>query len=209
VLLRLISVGVIMVGILSVLPSHASAQGATVTGCLSRTGRIVKAALGEQPARPCSPRETQVSWPLEGDDTGGALERADFFITMERDGPDETIATNGPFEIFARCHTNVLGDLNFFIRLVAEVDGWWGSSGAGHGPYVAGEELQMFAHSISSTSEERGFYNGSNVGSEASSAVAPDGSFIAIDPETLSLGMKILDHDCIAVGSVILHKGAL
>lgn len=188
----------------------AQAEADVATGCLTLSGQIIKVAIGDQPTRACGPRQTQVTLRLGVDDEEeGGHERVDFFLAIERDGPDETIATNGPFEIFARCYTDPFGGLNFFIRLVGEVDGWWGSAGAAHGPYVAGEELQMFAHSISSTSEERGFYNGSKVGAEALSAVAPDGSYIGIEPDTLGLGMKILGHDCIAIGTAILLRSTV
>jgi hypothetical protein len=54
----------------------AQAEADVATGCLTRSGQITKVAIGDQPARPCRARETQVSWRLGGDDEEGSPERA-------------------------------------------------------------------------------------------------------------------------------------
>lgn len=185
----------------------AQAEADVATGCLTRSGRITKVAIGDQPARPCRSHETEITLRLGGGE--GDRELVHFSIAMERDGPEQTIATNGPLELFARCSSSGEGTL-FRIFVTSQLDGWW-ISGDLDFPVDAGEERSMFGKS---TTAETRLFKGSEVVPTAStgtvlSAVAPDGSYIAIEPDTLGIGLNILGHDCIAVGTAMLIKGTL
>ena len=46
-----------------------SGEGNTYTGCLSRWGVIFRVAIGDEPARPCGWKQTEISWSESG---GGA-----------------------------------------------------------------------------------------------------------------------------------------
>lgn len=185
----------------------AQAEADAATGCLTRSGQITKVAIGDQPARPCRSRETQVSWRLGGDDEEeGGSERVDFFLAMERDGPDETIATNGPLEVFARCYTEpFFGTTHQFeIKVTSDVVGWWVKGR--NTPLGADEDEQVFSVTTAISDYHGPVYFDGYEQRGTHSALAPDGSYVAIEPDTLSVGVNILGHDCIAIGTVILKQ---
>ena len=132
-----------------------------------------------------------------------------FFLTMDRDGPEQTIAANGPLEIIAQCFAEPIGEtLNIRIFVTSEVDGWRTSDG-GSDERDAGAEIGMFRENVPLEGER--YRKGTLVADVTTviSAVAPDGSYIAIEPDTLGVGLNILGHDCIAVGTAILNQGVL
>jgi hypothetical protein len=128
----------------------------------------------------------------------------DFILTMERDGPDETIATNGPLEIFARCFTRA-GQHGFEIMVTSDVGGWWARDR--NTPLGADEEeIILRVDYIPSSSYVGPLYFEGHGRTHTPGALAPDGFYIAAEPDTLSVGLDILGHDCIAIGTVILKQ---
>lgn len=184
----------------------AAAQD-VATGCLTRGGKIIKVAVGDQPARPCRSRETEIVLRLDGDDDSGPR-TVRFFITLDGDGSEQTIASNGPLEIFVRCSLDdaSIGGVDRVVFLVTStIDGWWINQAH---PSLAGQELRMadFRNNVGG----QALFNGrDNVVVGSNSVIAPGGYLITIDFEEVASGLHIFDHDCLAAGMVTMTQGPL
>ena len=179
----------------------AQTESSYLTGCLTDGGNIVKLAYGEIPAKPCQGTQAEVKLALEDEDggsTGYASILTPFYITLDGD-TEATIAINGPLEYFARCTVDAGGRDKIEILATSTEDGWWDEDG--FWPLRADDEVLVFLE-IGATGQSR-YDNDTNEGS----AVAADGSYIAIDGDTLGLGLNVFGHDCIAVGTVIVITG--
>ena len=138
---------------------------------------------------------------------------ADFYITLDTDGAEETIATNGPLTYFARCLVNVEeppGSMNFEDRVeivaTSSVSGWFesgesDSNGTDNPPFSAGEQEVVF--------EQDGVPNGRIYDDvvDDSSIVAPGGFYLAIEGDTSGAGLNILNHDCLVTGNLLRITG--
>ena len=68
-----------------------------------------------------SRKQTQLSLPLEdGETETGTIQ---FFVTLDGDGTEETIAVNGPLELFARCELSVSTADGVSIIVFSEIAG--------------------------------------------------------------------------------------
>jgi hypothetical protein len=189
----------------------ATADAQTLTGCLTRGGTLTKLAIGDEPARPCQGNQTQLSLPLEDGDS--ETRTIQFFVMLEGDGSEETIAVNDPLELFARCELSLgIGQDQVSIRAFSDIAGAQLAASSGFVPSPAPNEfLLSFGRTVNGPGTE--IYTraveaaGSNV--EGTSVLAPDGSYIGVEASTLGLGLNILDHDCIAVGTVYLDNAPL
>jgi hypothetical protein len=123
-----------------------------------------------------------------------------FFVTADIDGEERPIATAGPFEIFARCFVGATDQIQILVR--SAVGGW--REPFSTSPFDAGEERVVFDDSA----------NGDQPSYENSvdrfTALGPDENgrlfYLAIDGETLGLGLNVFDHECLAVGTVTLAR---
>jgi hypothetical protein len=178
------------------LADNVTVGAGSATGCLTPGGAISQVAPGDAPARPCPPSQSQIS-------LGGGRE-VPFYIVLDGDGDEETIATNGPLEYFARCRVNseispgVFRDIVEIVATSTE-DGWFLNHDSG--PNSADDELVNFVITISTGDE---FYDNDI---DNGTMAAPDGSYLAIDGEMLGLGLNIFGHDCIVIGTAVLING--
>ena len=134
---------------------------------------------------------------LRGDRSGGIP----WITILDGDGAEETIATNGALEFFARCRVNDGGQDRIQIFVTSSVDGWFEEDTGG--AQTAGTEILMFQSNIATGNPSY------QEDIDEGSAVAPDGSYVAIDGEMLGLGLNIFGHSCIAVGNAMLFTGTL
>jgi len=181
--------------------NNAKAQSGPnhLTGCIDRFARIVKIAFGDSPSRNCIELEQQITFKI--DDPLGATETIPFYITHDGNGSEQTITTNGPLELFARCKTNDFGDDRIQVIATSTEAGWFITSDTT--PNAANTEVIIFE--VSSTAESTLYSNAATTVSLA----AGDGSYLTIDGETIGLGLNIFGHNCIAVGTVTAIKGNL
>jgi hypothetical protein len=185
-----------------------TADAQTLTGCLTKGGALTKLAIGDEPAKPCQGKQTQLSLPLE--DGGTQTGTIQFFVTLDGDGSEKTIAVNGPLELIARCQLSLgIGQEQVSIRVFSELAGARLAASAGFVPSPAPNEfLLSFGRTVNGPGTE--IYTraveaaGSNV--EGTSVLAPDGSYIGVEASSLGLGVNILGHDCIAVGTAHLNN---
>ena len=123
-----------------------------------------------------------------------------FFVTLDTDGEESRIASAGPFELFARCSVGSTDKIEILVR--STVGGWFEPMITR--PIKADEERVVF--SDSANGDQSTYEN--NV--DRFSAVGPDENgrlfYIAIDGETVGLGLNIFDHECLAVGTVTLAE---
>ena len=139
-------------------------------------------------------------------------QRGTFFVTLDGDGAQATIATLGPLTYFVRCLVSRPvggGGFRDGIEIVAtsSVDGWFeedeSDNFGGNSPLLAGEEVIVQDHFAPSGAGAR-FRN-----IEESSAVAPDGSHLALKGDTGAFGTNLLGHDCVAMGTIFRITGTL
>jgi hypothetical protein len=132
---------------------------------------------------------------------------------LDGDGSRETIAVNGPLVLFARCELSLgIGQDQVSIRAFSDIAGAGLAASSGFVPSPPPNEfLLSFGRTVNGPGTE--IYTraveaaGSNV--EGTSVLAPDGSYIGVEASTLGLGLNILDHDCIAVGTAHLDNAPL
>ena len=181
---------------LGVFATNANAD--EITGCLTKNGRILNLAPGDTSLRPCKKWQQQVT--LDIGDTEPAIGQSiPFYVTLDGDGAEETIATNGPLEIFARCLVDGAGTATIQVYFASAVDGWYfidGEPAWPASPQSAGEFLYR---------ELGGSFNRYSV----AKVVAPDGSYLALESSTFGLTTNILGHDCLLVGKTTAMKGNL
>lgn len=128
------------------------------------------------------------------------MERVPFYVTLDTDGAEQTLATNGTLEIFARCRVNnPIGQDIIDIVATSSAAGWFLSNQGG--PFAAGQEVILISRS---TAIATTLYN-NNI--DGRSVVAPDGSYLAIDYETTGHGLNIFGHECFTVGNVFVISG--
>lgn len=127
-----------------------------------------------------------------------------FLVTLDG-GEEKTIAFAGPFEVFARCILGVESTSRdeILIKVTSSEPGWWEDDG---GPFAAGVERNVLTLSndfgVPTYSEDTRDF----------SAIGPDAGgklfYVAIEGNTVGLGLNIFGHKCIAVGviSIIEEK---
>jgi hypothetical protein len=191
---------------LTVGTGEANAEPTYVTGCLNGRDVIKHVVLGTSPAYACKSSWPQITWELVDPDappappppnSGGPA--VGFYVALDGDGAEQTLATSGPLEFFARCTisgTTTVVD----ILATSSQDGWFSSMG---GPHAAGEELLHYSLESDGTAPE---YGDHSLRFE-SSIVSPDGHFLAVGNETMTLGARMFGHDCLAIGTAIVVTG--
>ncbi len=188
--------------------ARAETNPTYVTGCLHRSKHLIKKVeLGEAPSSKCWSSQTQLTWelvdpaappapppPSAGGPTVG------FYVTLDGNGTEQTLATNGPLEFFARCTINGTTTV-VEVMATSSQDGWFSSMG---GPHTAGEELLHYSMESEGTGPE---YGDHSLRFE-SSIVSPDGHFLAVGNETMTLGTRMFGHDCLAIGVATTVTGS-
>jgi hypothetical protein len=172
---RALSMAVVSIGLLGA--PEAAAQ--TATACLTPAGKITQMALGEEPARPCNSRQTEVTFILDGENDS-PIKVVPFFVTLDGDGAEEAVATNGPLEAFVRCLVNdssIGGADRIKLLATSTIDGWWAG---GSEPSLADEEFDMgeFENNVHG---QRRFGARSNLIIRQNSVIAPGGYVINVD----------------------------
>ena len=138
--------------------------------------------------------------------------RVSYYVTLDGDGAEATIATNGPLTYFARCFVNRpdgAGGLEDGIDIVAtsSESGWFQDSEVdsrgSNAPLSAGDEVVVDTKRIDPSEGAR--YDDL----DESVAMAPDGSYLAIDGEAGGVAVNAFGHDCLAVGNYYRITGTL
>ena len=120
-------------------------------------------------------------------------------MTLDGDGSKKTIATIKPLKFVARCELNSEGEDEIKIVAQSSRDGWLASTW--DEPLSRRRKVVMFSESDSAG--EPAYENDDGDGSIA----APNGAYMAIDGDTLGLGLNVLGHDCVAIGTLTIIKG--
>lgn len=134
-------------------------------------------------------------------------ERESFYITLDGDGTTATIATHGPFTYFARCVVNDTGEDRIEIVATSSVSGWLEEDendfGSSNPPLAAGVEVIAWEAFVNPS--------GGVLYTQLSevSAIAPDGSYLALDGESGGVGLNLFGHDCLVVGNIYRITGTL
>lgn len=130
---------------------------------------------------------------------GAAKQQVPFHIALDGDGAEGTIATNGVLEIYARCRVDDGGFDRVQIIGTSSIAGWLAGGGKTDPvPRDAFDEVALLDFGVVPPNS---FYSTTGF----ITVVALDGSFIAID--TGALGVEILGHDCVAIGTATVANG--
>jgi hypothetical protein len=122
-----------------------------------------------------------------------------FFVTLDRDGEDVVIADVGALRLFARCRRGraLEGDsVELLVR--SRVDDWFlVEPGRSTGTEREAFDLVLLDRARAGTGvTSLSGFDGRGI------ALAPDGSFIAIGAGSTALGVNVLGHACVAVGTL-------
>ena len=149
--------------------------------------------------------ETKLSPALQdtvASSAASVAERQSFYVTLDINLAEQTIATNGPLEYFVRCFINDGGSDRVEIIATSSVAGWYEEdNGSAALPALQEEIILSNSNPTGDDDYENEIDDGSMVG--------PDGSYMAVDGETVGLGLNIFGHRCVAVGHVIKVNGTL
>ena len=114
------------------------------------------------------------------------------------DGGDsaKTIVTNGPLKIKMKCLVDPEGFQRVEVQIFAtSTSGNWFESDQGE-KRLEGEKVTLF-----SADEDLNDKNYTD-GDDGISIASKDGKhYIAINGQTLGLGLNVLGHDCVAIGT--------
>jgi hypothetical protein len=123
-----------------------------------------------------------------------------FYVTLDSNGAEATLVSQGPLRMFARCIINDAGQDRIEIVNTSTANGWFVITEAT--ARSAGEEriVETFAVPTGTTSIIRG--NGVFAGG----AIAPDGSAIGVAP-LLGSGFNVFGHACLVDGSAKAFTG--
>lgn len=182
--------------------SEALSSENALTGCL-KNGRLTNLAIGDEPAMSCKRNETEISLPVgDGGETDGKT--APFFVTLDGDGSETTIAVNGSLELYARCELDLsIGQDQVSIIVSSETTG---ALVARFNDPTQTEFLLAFGRTEAGPGTEKYTAPQGASSAEGLSVLAPDGSYIGVEGSTLGFGLNILDHDCIAIGTAHLNN---
>ncbi|HEX6145113.1 MAG TPA: hypothetical protein VFZ01_20535 [Geminicoccaceae bacterium] len=139
-----------------------------------------------------------------GDGVVGTTEVA-FFVTLDRDGAEETILAFGGLRLFVRCDLGA-GGAGDRIDLIVEsrLDDWFVVK-AGRStsqPRRAGDEVTLGTAKAAVGAPLLQGLAGHEI------ALAPDGAFLSLATGSSVLGVNVLDHRCVAIGRVEAIRGA-
>ncbi len=208
--LRVITVGGVL-GLLGsiALPATAWAQATDVdcNKCVDK-GDVAKKAITKKKIKPGAVTSKKIA---DGAVTETKLspalqqsvgERQSFYVTLDANLAEQTIATNGALEYFVRCRINDGGQDRVQIIVTSTIAGWYNENNSTTAQ-LASVEIVALAKSAATTTAS---FDNDNA---EDSNVAPDGSFISISGESIGLGVNIFGHACLAVGHVNLITGTL
>ena len=191
---------------LTVGTGEAGAEPTYVTGCLDGRDKIRHVDLGTSPANACKSSWPKLTWELVDPNAppappppSGGGPAVGFYVTLDGDGAEQTLASSGPLEFFARCTINGTST-TVEVYATSSQDGWFSSMG---GPHAAGEELLHYSLASDGTAPE---YADHSLRFD-SSIVSPDGHFLVVGNETMSLGTRLFGHDCLAIGTATVVTG--
>jgi len=203
----LFAIGLALPVVTAIAIGGARAEPTYVTGCLNSNDVIKYVDLGTRPAAPCR-TWTQLTWevvdpnapsPPSAPPPSGSGPTVGFYVTLDGDGAEQALATNGPLEFFARCTVGATAT-TVEVFATSSQDGWFSSMG---GPHAAGEELLHYSLRSAGTGPE---YGDHSLRFE-SSIVSPDGHFLVVGNETMTLGTRMFGHDCLAIGTATAITG--
>ena len=127
-----------------------------------------------------------------------------FYVTLDTDQEEKTIATYGSLRYFVRCTINEdVGGGNFMDKveiLSTSTEAPWYDEQSPATAQVADDEVVVY-DTLAPTGTE--YYNNEI---DSGSLVGPGGYYMSIDGESLGLGLNIYGHACTAVGSVLKVK---
>lgn len=125
-----------------------------------------------------------------------------FFVTLDRNGGEETILETGGLRLLARCDLG--GGIGDRVALVVEsrVDDWFVVR-AGRITIRARPAGEVILGSVRAA-RGAGLLEGL-AGREI--VLAPDGTFLSLGTGSTVLGVNVLDHGCVAIGRVDAIRG--
>ena len=120
-----------------------------------------------------------------------------FFEYLEA-GQTRTLATNGPLTLFAVC-TSEGGTDAIEIQVVSTVAGGWS---AANGELTVATPTSVLSNSVTTDTASYDRFI------DRDSQIAPDGSFIGIDGESVGLGLNLFGHRCVTAAAITVLKKA-
>ena len=201
----LFAIGLALPVVTAIANGGARAEPTYVTGCIGGWRIISNVAIGTSPSAPCGPSVSQVTWELANPNSppppppSGSGPTSGFYVTLDGDGDEQTLATNGPLEFFARCTVGATAT-TVEVFATSSQNGWFSSMG---GPHGGGEELLHYSLRSAGTGPE---YGDHSLRFESSIA-SPDGHFLVVGNETMTLGTRMFGHDCLAIGTATAITG--
>jgi hypothetical protein len=118
------------------------------------------------------------------------------FVKYLAVGESAVLAQQGQLLARATCTDNGGGSTRTAVEFESSVEGAWMSGD----PLTANTPSTMFSMSDTSTYYDRDIDSGS--------AMAPDGTYIGIDGESLGLGVNLFGHGCVVAGSAVVKTVA-
>ena len=126
-----------------------------------------------------------------------------YFEVLDGDQSEVTLAENGPLRYFARCTVDDGGT----DRIEVLVESTTGEAFEQDEGQLTASTPAVIYESIVGTTDES-YDNDVDEGSTAAME-GTTGSYLAIDGETLGLGLNIFGHDCVVAGSAFSAEGDL
>jgi cysteine-rich repeat protein len=123
-----------------------------------------------------------------------------FYVVLDADNSESTIATYGEFRLFVRCRVNQGGNDVIRVMVTRTSAGWFTDNAAGTSQ-AAGAEVEMSVRSIATNTANAG------VDFDEGYALGPDGTYVALDADGLALGLNVFGHRCVAAGIVRAMTG--
>jgi len=138
-----------------------------------------------------------------GEDGVEDAEHRAFFVTMDTDGEEKTIAVAGPFEVAARC--DFVAGNNTDVAIVFWTSTTPGAFNANIGPdATANQERTGFV--VVQLSGNKGMTDFRNSGRMNLFGQDADGTLyqVVIEGDTLMIGLNVFGHRCIFAGQISL-----
>ena len=123
-----------------------------------------------------------------------------FYVVLDADNSEATIATHGEFRLFARCRVNNVGNDRISIFVTRTSAGWHTETPA---PPSQAADAQVEMSFRQGATGVVGITNDFDEGY----AVGPDGTYLAFDADGTVLANNVFGHRCMTAGIVRTMTG--
>ena len=123
----------------------------------------------------------------------GSVVEIPFYVVLDADNSESTIATHGEFRVFARCRVNDAGQDRIRIIVTRTSAGWFANR-TGTAAQAADAEVDLLARNVATNTA---LYQ---VDFDDGNALGPDGTMVAIDADSTALTLNLFGHRCLAAG---------